>query len=1022
MPHSTPREALHVLLCSLFASVDELRIFVGIGPDGHNIITKIGWRSVESAAFEVIGVYETKELIDNDLFERLERLSPKRQAAIAEVAARWCRLALYAEWLVKAPPSFAGLDLVGVGGADLPLDHDVVYVPLRLKSHEQPNDEYGVDVLLERAAPSGHIMILGLPGAGKTTVLRKMLLKSLGNWLARDANKVGPGLPIFVRLRRVTFEDLDRPLRYFVRREFLELIEHEDAKMWFVRVWEYGRIVLLCDGLDEIPQKDLRSGFMEYLQHQLSTAECENVRIVVSSRDAGIDGIMTALGMRYTKFELQPLDQIGVRRLVKQWFKEAHRCLSQTGASLYSLRSAEAQASQLIEALDKPTFGQRFQVMFSNPLLLTLLCGLVQQGREMPRRRVAFYEECLRVLLVRRNEAKGIQLPIDVDTAFSLLRPLAYKLHSDEFSEEISEAELVLFLDERLTELGSPADCVEVADFLYRGAGVLTRYSPGQYRFVHVGIQEYLTALHVASCGEGLLAVISERFDQVGWHEVTRLLVSLPARNIFAPIMRLLLSKGALNAHSSILRECFLEASEVDVSPVVEQIDCSYGDPNRQVALLRLVMERDDAILRTCAQNLLQRTKSRDVRALAEQILSEKRISPVSGAFLFDAAIVVGSDDLNMAQEFAVELTRRGVIIRSANGGEIVPAVDLRVDIIKDTQALIIFVGRASGVFRVEEISIIELFHRKGRKVIGVYTQGAMTNGNGRLHRVHEWIDLRGGWRSDKIGEVCRSLRPASSSSTPIENGAFVEPTTKIRFLGIPGGKFQMGRSDGPANERPAHLVRLGVFWLSETPVTNEQYAVFLKSTKTSREPSYWRNPRFSNPLQPVVGVSWGDAVEFCEWLRGITGMLVSLPTEAQWEYAARGPECRRYPWTTDERDGPTPLRACYKASRVQAPSPVGSFPAGRGPFGALDQLGNVLEWCLDPWEQFAYSARSKPVPFVPLTNFSREAAGKKVLRGGSWQDDEAFLTATYRRGDVATYRLSTIGFRVIVAPPGQQE
>ncbi|MGB1017311.1 MAG: formylglycine-generating enzyme family protein, partial [Nannocystaceae bacterium] len=172
-----------------------------------------------------------------------------------------------------------------------------------------------------------------------------------------------------------------------------------------------------------------------------------------------------------------------------------------------------------------------------------------------------------------------------------------------------------------------------------------------------------------------------------------------------------------------------------------------------------------------------------------------------------------------------------------------------------------------------------------------------------------------------------------------------------MRFVYVPKGTFEMG-SERFADTQPIHEVTLSGFWLGETPVTNVEYEQYLKANPKTEKPKFWGDPKFSDPRQPVVGVSWEDATSFCQWLQQVAGVDATLPSEAQWEYAARGPDNRPYPWG---KQPPTPKLACYKAIGVEAPPVVGSYLAGRGPFNALDQSGTVWEWCRDVWDEDAY-------------------------------------------------------------------
>jgi formylglycine-generating enzyme required for sulfatase activity len=181
-------------------------------------------------------------------------------------------------------------------------------------------------------------------------------------------------------------------------------------------------------------------------------------------------------------------------------------------------------------------------------------------------------------------------------------------------------------------------------------------------------------------------------------------------------------------------------------------------------------------------------------------------------------------------------------------------------------------------------------------------------------------------------------------------------------------------------HERPIHWVRISPFWLAETTVTNRQYAIFLDQTG-HEEPGFWRDRRFSAPEQPVVAVSWHDARAFCRWLTETSGVSIVLPTEAQWEFAARGPEGREYPWGSEK---PDPTRACFDQDWEKGkPAPVGSCPEGRGPFGNLDLAGNVWEWCRDAWDEQAYEKRSGKEPVDPVVE--RDGDPPRVLLGGGW-------------------------------------
>jgi formylglycine-generating enzyme required for sulfatase activity len=212
----------------------------------------------------------------------------------------------------------------------------------------------------------------------------------------------------------------------------------------------------------------------------------------------------------------------------------------------------------------------------------------------------------------------------------------------------------------------------------------------------------------------------------------------------------------------------------------------------------------------------------------------------------------------------------------------------------------------------------------------------------------------------------------------------------------IPAGTFTMGdtHGDGFGDEKPAHQVTLDAFWIDRTEVTNAQYARFVQAS-TSRPQGDWQREAAGKDLHPVVNVTWQDAVAYCRWADK------RLPTEAEWEYAARGTDGRKYPWGNTWEDS----RARFSGNQGnQTTAPVGSYPTGASPFGLLDLAGNVWEWT---------SSLYKPYPYVATDG--REdlsASGSRVIRGGSWIFNPWNLRAAYRAGTDPALRNDFQGFR----------
>lgn len=214
-----------------------------------------------------------------------------------------------------------------------------------------------------------------------------------------------------------------------------------------------------------------------------------------------------------------------------------------------------------------------------------------------------------------------------------------------------------------------------------------------------------------------------------------------------------------------------------------------------------------------------------------------------------------------------------------------------------------------------------------------------------------------------------------------------------------------MGSENGGDDEKPVHTVYLDAFWIDQTEVTNKQYQACVdagmceppSSFNSNTHPSYYENPEFDN--YPVIYVNWDKANRYCEvWAGG------DLPTEAQWEKAARGTDERIYPWGND---APNDSFLNY-SSKFGDPTEVGKYPNGKSPYGAYDMAGNVWEWTNDYYQSDYYTlfADGASNPVGP------ELGQERVLRGGSWDYSEYLVRASDRFRDLPTYTFSILGFR----------
>jgi formylglycine-generating enzyme len=386
---------------------------------------------------------------------------------------------------------------------------------------------------------------------------------------------------------------------------------------------------------------------------------------------------------------------------------------------------------------------------------------------------------------------------------------------------------------------------------------------------------------------------------------------------------------------------------------------------------------------RTCIEEELKRHKAQrtgpipDVTPGAEGAEAEQdfgRILKLSNLDLGDATGLVRRIFITIAENLGIHLERAEYLLdafleRAEHGSGVAAACD--------------------PVLRPAPLATV---HRNGNTpaapAIVTSTRAVAINGNGHTKPA--------------------STSPARAAAPPPSR--FKNPAGAEMVL-IPAGEFMMG-SDAPdaaPNERPVTPVTLSEFYISRHPVTNAQYEQFDRTHRQKRM-------RTADDDHPVVYVTSLDAVKFCEWLSKRDGKTYRLPTEAEWEYAARGSDGRKYPWG-NLRTGNTPANFAdasttfaWRDTMVNdgypETSPVGAFPTGASCFGIQDMAGNVWEWCLDFYQELAGTPKRNPRG--PATGRTR------VYRGGSWKSRFSNLRATARNANAPNYASNDVGFRVV--------
>ena len=1081
-------------------------------------------------------------------------------------------LPAYAAWAWK---QFKHLQLLGLGGGEFELGLDEVHVPLmfapNIYGHRQPDiDDARFDrseliemgpsmsgtVELGRAfALAGarqHLFIRGEPGSGKTTALKKLLWSSLRtadsdtnadsaagthepHFDGRDIGLPRGTVAVFLRLRDLAgpllackpAEMLDRAL---IRATATDTAGHAAVPEGFGRwLWQRGHLVLLLDGLDEIARSNDRETLCRRLEALAEAARPRNIRLVVSSRFAGIEeqGAVNLARDRFLHLDVQPLNDDQSAQLVERWYRAAGRArarMRREPAEVGEKRAAR-RAAELIEAMQRHK-SAKIKQFVSTPMLLTLLCLLFERGGRIPERRVEFFRACLDALLgswiEERIDGNSGRL-LSQEESLDMLEPVAWALHVDQRKYDLSESELRQLLAEpirRLQDQGRRKPMVTfqtVRDWLVRVTGVLSEYAPGEYGFMHLNLQEYLAATYAArsvtnpSSDETPLDTVVAGFDDEWWREVVLLAVALREHNLFTPLMTRVLAHERYLAHAAThIDECLRETYHRDLTPFIDVICDNAQSLARRLAALRLVRNYADESLIKAASKLAVRFavqpnqaaafEIEQLHALAERIEANAAVisdvqtemetgAPSNGSTQAESPgsvwLLCARDDAPAVQRMARVMSGWGWPVEVCVGGSEPAEQPGFVEQLMHAGAVVAIAGpdgRGPWQALASRRALLTLVRRDHpglvvgmlanatsqatpaflRTAVHASTTAASQGSAGHAEANpaqpgHEARIPRG---KDALaasplvaklaalldvtvpdGITARSIEATAPQGEPERGAAHLAESVGMRFLWIPRGTFTMGSGDNDDmafdDEKPAQAVGVSGLWIAETPVTNRAYGELLESAKLL-EPGLWRERNYNQPEQPVVGVSWYQAVRFCNALSEVEGLAscyqldgdrdaptvtwkreadgYRLPTEAEWEFACRAGTTTRW-WFGDDMDHLADY-AWYRDNSNGDLKPVAGKPPN--PWGLYDMHGNVWEWC---WDQFA--EYPNPAPTAPLLDPAGPSEAKapevdersmkgRTLRGGAFGDGAQLLRSAIRIRFAPGFRIQFGGFRCV--------
>ncbi len=811
------------------------------------------------------------------------------------------------------------LDFRGMGVSDrVPLRLPLIdmYVPLKARI-ELPEGETwarqlrlaGRQVTDEEAESIGHrlseptpvldllheqdgLIILGDPGAGKTTFLKYLALRlALGEG---EGLGVGGRLPVLLSLsayaNALTSQDI--PLNRFIARYYDDLGIDIPVGPLLDEALAQGEALLLLDGLDEVRDLAQRHLVVKRVVDFFTFRREGGNKFILTSRVVGYREVRP-IAEGLAECTLVDFEDEEITTFVEKWTAALERAAR--GDTAVADQEAARERDELLTAVGR---NPGVRQLAANPLLLTILALMKRQGVTLPERRVELYQKYVETLLKHWNLARGLDRPpsrdLDVVETMRVLAPLALWMHETSPGVGLVKREAMqrvleeIYADREVPEPEQAAwqFLADVREY----AGLLLERGAGQYGFIHLTFQEYLAAVAVALRGqravEPVVEALAAHVGDDNWREVTLLTIG----------------------YMGIVQQ----RDEAAGITLWELIQAAPGEPGQATVLAgeAVVDAWPGGVTRQCRQQVTQ--------ALLETMIADQSVKPTLRAASGDALARLGDPRFRAKAWYLPD------------------------------EPLLGFVEVPAGPF------------------------------------------LMGTQEEDIAGLV-------------------------ERF----GGKREYYE-----DEVPQHPVDLPAYYIARYPVTLAQFRAFVDASGyRPRDPDSLRG----QDNHPVVRVTWYDARAYCDWLteqlRGWTetpeplaGLLqasqqgsrpwqVRLPTEAEWEKAARGTDARVFPWGDD----PDANLANYYDTRMLTTNAVGCFPGGASVYGAQDLSGNVWEWCHSLYRPYPYrheDGREDP-----------EADGNRVLRGGAFGSDQWHVRCASRYGLIPNGGGDFIGFRVVVAP-----
>ena len=791
----------------------------------------------------------------------------------------------YVNWLAEQT---ARLSLLGFGKG-LPIDLPIqrAWVPLRVLWAHTMDGQRPDRSLREQGerGPQGvndvfrseneetyrGALLLGEPGAGKTTAARQLAWRLASASVDPSSLGLPPGIcPVLLRFRELSDRAAAEQggLQQFLEESLFRRNAPAGLQNPGTALWNSTSIPILwiLDGLDEVVDHRVRKRIADWISQTL--ADREQDRFLVTCRFAGFIRAGLALFEGFREFHVQSLSEADQQQFIAEWFGLVYERLAKPR------EQATDKAQRLLAKLAGSEYQtQKMRELTGNPMLLTVLCLVFHDNEDLPRQRGEVYERCVEVLLEHWRKAlytapTGARLqPLEPSAVREVLKQVAWFLHAEENRTAESQTLLAGQADEVLQlmnpEYRQSLTGRQFLDRVVEETGILAGETDGRLSFLHLTFQEFLVAQSAVARREA--EFLGRQVAASDWWLEAALLSLQADREFCKAFFRSLLQQPQLDTRPKVLDDCLAEAKFVEPEPFVEVVRAAAQRPERAARVLRSLEGR--------AQQMPALADA------AEQLLQG------------------GTAQLQQAAR--------------------------------------------------------DFLQRAGRQVAVI----------------------------------------GSSEQTVFDE------RIQTTFVRIPAGEFYMGRKGAKKGDHDVrHPVKITrPFLLSRTPVTNAQYELYLKAKPESQRPVFWDNRRFNQPSQPVVGVSWDDAMKYCDWAGG------RLPTEAEWEYACRAGSEASYCFGNNDKQ--LDQYAWFDRNSGGSTQAVGLKQPNK--WGLYDMHGNVFEWCADWYRENWYEQSPVEDPRGP------KAGPGRVLRGGCWSFYSGNCAAWFRDHIMPGYRLNNDGFRL---------